>query len=287
MGRIAIESAFSSVISKTRASIILKNEPFNSILTQLKVNHYQTTLQVQVNFFHPNNQYKTALQGETFFLSSSIINNLHPDCYYTHLLSPYPSTTHSLPSITQAKQSLPAKMDPAVKTPDLAVQGPKHLSTIYESQTENASETTVTVTAPEVTEASTGQTTTRGAPVPETPSSTTTSQAPAAKAQTEEEEVQEGQAQAQVQAVQTSGFSLLFDLTGKVIIVTGGARGLGFSMSQSLIECGATGASLPHTPFPTSHPTIPTDILQSTPSTSSPPPAPSSTASPPPFPQED
>jgi hypothetical protein len=137
-------------------------------------------------------------------------------------------------------------MDPAVKTPDLKVQGPKHLSTIYESQTEHASETTVTVTASEVTEASTGQTTARGASIPKTPSSTTTSQAPAAKAQAEEEEVQEGQAQ--VQEVQTGSFSLLFDLTGKVIVVTGGARGLGFSMAQSLIECGATGASLPIPP---------------------------------------
>ncbi|KFX98415.1 hypothetical protein O988_04352, partial [Pseudogymnoascus sp. VKM F-3808] len=141
-------------------------------------------------------------------------------------------------------------MDPAVKTPDLKVQGPKHLSTIYESQTEHASEATATVTASEVTEASTGQTTARGASIPETPSSTTTSQAPAAKVQAEEEEVQEGQAQAQAVQVRTSSFSLLFDLTGKVIVVTGGARGLGFSMSQSLIECGATVHALDLLPTP-------------------------------------
>ncbi|KFY86062.1 hypothetical protein V500_07904 [Pseudogymnoascus sp. VKM F-4518 (FW-2643)] len=131
-------------------------------------------------------------------------------------------------------------MDPAVKNPDLKVQEPTLLPTIYESQTEDAFKPTAT--ASEVTEARTRQTTTREASIPETPSSTTTPQVPASKDQ--------GQVQAQVEAGKESSVPRLFSLAGKVIVVTGGARGIGLSMSESLIECGTTVHALDLLPIP-------------------------------------
>ncbi|KFZ03977.1 hypothetical protein V502_10507, partial [Pseudogymnoascus sp. VKM F-4520 (FW-2644)] len=131
-------------------------------------------------------------------------------------------------------------MDPAVKNPDLKVQEPTLLPTICESQTEDAFKPTAT--ASEVTEARTRKTTTREASIPETPSSTTTPQVPASKDQ--------GQVQAQVEAGKESSVPRLFSLAGKVIVVTGGARGIGLSMSESPIECGATVHALDLLPIP-------------------------------------
>jgi hypothetical protein len=158
------------------------------------------------------------------------------------LLLHTPSTNHSITyshqAITQSNQSLLAMMDPAVKTPDLKVQEPTHLSTIYESQTEDAFKPAAT--ASEVTEASTSQTTTRESSISKTSSSATTPEAPAAKVQAKAQ-VQD---KVQAQAGQESSVPNLFSLAGKIIIVTGAARGIGLTMSESLIECGAIGESL-------------------------------------------
>lgn len=106
-------------------------------------------------------------------------------------------------------------MDPAVKNPDLKVQEPTPLPTIYESQTEDAFKPTAT--ASEVTEASTGQTTTREASISKTPSSTTTPQAPAAKDQDQAQAQDRAAAQVQAQdkAGKESSVPLLFSLQEK------------------------------------------------------------------------
>ncbi|OBT44237.1 hypothetical protein VE00_05482 [Pseudogymnoascus sp. WSF 3629] len=135
-------------------------------------------------------------------------------------------------------------IDPAVKTPDLKVQEPTHLSTIYESQTEDAFKPAAT--ASEVTEASTGQTTTRESSISKTSSSATTPEAPAAKVQAKAQ-VQD---KVQAQAGQESSIPNLFSLAGKIIIVTGAARGIGLTMSESLIECGAIVHALDRLPNP-------------------------------------
>lgn len=162
-------------------------------------------------------------------------------------------------------------MDPAVKDPDLKVQDPSLLSTIDKSEAED---TTTTTTAPEVTETHAGQTTTRGASMPKASSTATTSEALAV-----------ANAQAQVQAGQESSVPSLFSLAEKVIVVTGGARGIGLSMAQSLIDCGATGKPFLPLVFPLLLTTL-ANTIQSMSSTASPIPAPSSTALLAPFPQE-
>ncbi|OBT61376.1 hypothetical protein VE03_09243 [Pseudogymnoascus sp. 23342-1-I1] len=137
-------------------------------------------------------------------------------------------------------------MDPAVKTPDLSVQVPSVLQTIYEYQTEDVSKSTAT--ASEVTETPTGQTTSRESSIPKTPSSATTPQVPGEKDQVQAQA--QAQVQTQVQASQEGSVPGPFSLAGKVIIVTGGARGIGLSMSESLIECGAIVHALDLLPIP-------------------------------------
>ncbi|KFY20230.1 hypothetical protein V491_03886, partial [Pseudogymnoascus sp. VKM F-3775] len=126
-------------------------------------------------------------------------------------------------------------MDPAVKNPDLKVQDLSLLSTIDESETEDASTTT---TATDITEIHSGQTTTRAASIPKTSSAATPSESPAANVQ------------AKAHAGQESSVPSLFSLAAMVIVTTGGARGIGLSMAQSLIECGATVHVLDRLPNP-------------------------------------
>ncbi|KFY07751.1 hypothetical protein V492_06851 [Pseudogymnoascus sp. VKM F-4246] len=127
-------------------------------------------------------------------------------------------------------------MESAVKTPDLTVQESSPLQTIYESQTEDVADPEATTTKSAVNEATIGPTTARKASIPKAASSAATSEAPAAKAQ--------------AQAGQLSSILSLFSLAEKVIIVTGGARGIGLSMSESLIECGAIVHALDRLPVP-------------------------------------
>ncbi|KFY71659.1 hypothetical protein V499_08154 [Pseudogymnoascus sp. VKM F-103] len=135
-------------------------------------------------------------------------------------------------------------MDPAVKTPDLKVQEPIHLSTIYESQTEDAFKPAST--ASKVPEAPTGQTTTRESSISKTSSSAITPEAPAAEVQAKAQVEDETQAQ----AGQERSVPSLFSLAGKIIIVTGAARDIGLTMSESLIECGAIVHELDRLPSP-------------------------------------
>ncbi|OBT99746.1 hypothetical protein VE01_02023 [Pseudogymnoascus verrucosus] len=142
-------------------------------------------------------------------------------------------------------------MDPAVKTPDLKVQEPIHLSTIYESQTEDAFKPAST--ASKVPEAPTGQTTTRESSISKTSSSAITPEAPAAEVQAKAQVEDETQAQ----AGQERSVPSLFSLAGKIIIVTGAARDIGLTMSESLVECGAIAPA----PSSTASPPLPKGTL--------------------------
>ncbi|KFY34881.1 hypothetical protein V494_06393 [Pseudogymnoascus sp. VKM F-4513 (FW-928)] len=118
----------------------------------------------------------------------------------------------------------------------LQIRESSPLQTIYESQTEDVANPEATTTKSAVNEATIGPTTARKASIPKAASSATTSEAPAAKVQ--------------AQAGQLSSIPSPFSLTEKVIIVTGGARGIGLSMSESLIECGAIVHVLDRLPVP-------------------------------------
>lgn len=118
--------------------------------------------QTQVNLSPPIPHTKPSSKTKpvVLFLVFSTTSNLLLDCY-SHFHQTNPSSTRQLKQITQTIQSLPARMDSAVKTPDLKVQKLTFLPIIYESQTEDAS--IPATTASTATETPAGKATAREA----------------------------------------------------------------------------------------------------------------------------